>query len=120
MTIWNIGSKVTSYDINILNKDEGIASVSLEGGISNITVPANATLPLIVNVNLTPSATGILKTEIEFKSEPNQDNITTSQTVTLEVNADVTFGNKTKLGDNVKVHYAGILAKDSKLFDSRM
>ena len=75
---------------------------------------------MIVNVNLTPSATGILKTEIEFKSEPNKDNITTSQAVTLEVNADVTFGNKTKIGDNVEVHYAGILAKDSKLFDSSM
>ena len=120
LTIWNIGSKVTSYDINILNKDEGIASVSLEGDVSNITVPANVTLPLIVNVNLTPSATGILKTEIEFKSEPNKDNITTSQAVILEVNADVTFGNKTKIGDNVEVHYAGILAKDSKLFDSSM
>ena len=120
LTIWNIGSETASYDINILNKDEGIASVSLEGGISNITVPANATLPLIVNVNLTTSATGILKTVIEFKSEPNKDNITTSQAVILEVNADVTFGNKTKIGDNVEVHYAGILAKDSKLFDSSM
>ena len=120
LTIWNIGSETASYDINILNKDEGIASVSLEGDVSNITVPANVTLPLIVNVNLTTSATGILKTEIEFKSEPNKDNITTSQAVILEVNADVTFGNKTKIGDNVEVHYAGILAKDSKLFDSSM
>ena len=106
LTIWNIGSETASYDINILNKDEGIASVSLEGDVSNITVPANVTLPLIVNVNLTTSATGILKTEIEFKSEPNKDNITTSQAVILEVNADVTFGNKTKIGDNVEVHYA--------------
>ena len=120
LTIWNIGSETASYDINILNKDEGIASVSLEGDVSNITVPANVTLPLIVNVNLTQSATGILKTEIEFKSEPNKDNITTSQTVTLEVNSDVTFDRRSQIGDLVYVHYAGILAKNSKLFDSSM
>ena len=120
LTVYNIGSETASYDINILNKDEGIASVSLEGDVSNITVPANVTLPLIVNVNLTQSATGILKTEIEFKSEPNKDNITTSQTVTLEVNSDVTFDRRSQIGDLVYVHYAGILAKDSKLFDSSM
>ena len=43
-----------------------------------------------------------------------------SQKVTLEVNSDVSFGKQSQFGDQVKVHYAGILAKNSKLFDSSM
>ena len=120
LTVYNIGSETETFDITILNKDEGIESVSFEGNVSNLTVPADETLPLIANVNLAPSATGKLKTDIKFSTEPNEENITISQTITLEVNADVTFGNQTKIGDQVKVHYAGILAKDSKLFDSSM
>ena len=120
LTIWNIGSRTASYDIDILNKDEGIESVSFEGEISNVTVLADEVMPLIVNINLTSSAVGKLKTDIKFTGEPNEANITTSQTVTLEVNADVTFGNQAKIGDLVKVHYAGILAQNSKLFDSSM
>ena len=120
LTAYNIGSETATYDINILNKDEGIESVSFEGNMNNITVVANETLPLIVNVKLTSSATGILKTDIEFSSGSREQNITTSQTITLEVNSDVTFGNKTVIGDKVEVHYAGILARNSKLFDSSM
>ena len=120
LTVYNIGSETETFDITILSKDEGIESVSFEGNVHNITVPADVTLPLITNVNLTSSATGKLKVDIKFSTEPNEENITTSQTVTLEVNADVTFGNQTKIGDRVRVHYAGILAKDSKLFDSSM
>ena len=120
LTVYNFGSETATYDITILNKDEGIESVSFEGNVNNITVVANETLPLIVNVKLTSSATGILKTDIEFSSGSSEQNITTSQTITLEVNSDVTFGNKTVIGDKVEVHYAGILARNSKLFDSSM
>ena len=120
LTVYNIGSETETFDISILNKDEGIESVSLEGNVNNITVVANETLPLIVNVNLTPSATGKLKTDIKFSAESNDENITTSQIVTLEINADVTFGNKTVIGDEIEIHYAGILARNSKLFDTSM
>ena len=120
LTVYNIGSETETFDISILNKDEGIESVSLEGNVNKITVAANETLPLIVNVNLTPSATGKLKTDIKFSAESNDENITTSQIVTLEINADVTFGNKTVIGDEIEIHYAGILARNSKLFDTSM
>jgi len=120
LTVYNIGSETETFDISILNKDEGIESVSLEGNVNKITVAANETLPLIVNVNLTPSATGKLKTDIKFSAESNDENITTSQIVTLEVNADVIFGNKSVIGDEIEIHYAGILARNSKLFDTSM
>ncbi|MDG1545257.1 MAG: thermonuclease family protein, partial [Candidatus Poseidoniia archaeon] len=120
LTIYNIGSETATFDINILNKDDGIESVSFEQNVNNVTVLADNVLPLIVNVALSSSATGVLKTDIEFSSEPNEANVTTSQVVTLEVNSEVSFGSQSQIGDQVKVHYAGILAKNSKLFDSSM
>ena len=120
LTIWNIGSETTTYEIEVTHKDEGIDSVTFEQDINNITILADGVLPLIVNVNLSSSATGILKTDIEFSSGPNEANVTTSQKVTLEVSSDVTFDRLSQIGDLVKVHYAGILAKNSKLFDSSM
>ena len=40
--------------------------------------------------------------------------------VKLTVDTDHEFGNKTSFGNSVDVHYAGILASNSKLFDSSM
>ena len=40
--------------------------------------------------------------------------------VRINVNTDYDFGNLTKVGDTVDVHYAGILASNAKLFDSSM
>ena len=120
LTVSNIGTQTATYDINILSKDEGIESVSIENDASNITVLAGGVLPLIVNVDLKSSATGMLKTEIEFRAGSNETNFETSQVITLEVNSDVSFGDMSQIGDLVYVHYAGILAKDSKLFDSSM
>ena len=120
LTIWNIGSETATYKMEVTHKDEGIETVSFEQNMSNITILADGVLPLIVNVNLSSSATGILRTDIEFSSESNEVNVTTSQKVTLEVNSDVTFDRRSQIGNLVKVHYAGILAKNSKLFDSSM
>jgi len=120
LTIWNIGSETATYKMEVTHKDEGIETVSFEQNINNITILADGVLPLIVNVNLSSSATGTLRTDIEFSSESNEVNVTTSQKVTLEVNSDVSFGRQSQFGDQVKVHYAGILAKNSKLFDSSM
>ena len=120
LTVWNIGSETATYKMEVTHKDEGIETVSFEQNMNNITILADGVLPLIVNVNLSSSATGILRTDIEFSSESNEANVTTSQKVTLEVNSDVTFDRRSQIGDLVKVHYAGILAKNSKLFDSSM
>ena len=120
LTIWNIGSETATYGIEVTHKDEGIDTVTFEQDINNITILADGVLPLIVNVNLSSSATGTLRTDIEFSTEPNEANVTTSQKVTLEVNSDITFDKRSQIGDLVKVHYAGILAKNSKLFDSSM
>jgi len=120
LTIWNIGSETATYGIEVTHKDEGIDTVTFEQDINNITILADGVLPLIVNVNLSSSATGTLRTDIEFSTEPNEANVTTTQKVTLEVNSDVTFDKRSQIGDLVKVHYAGILAKNSKLFDSSM
>ena len=120
LTVWNIGSETATYKMEVTNKDEGIETVTFEQNMNNITILADGVLPLIVNVNLSSSATGFLKTDIEFSSESNDVNVSTSQIVTLEVNSDVSFGKQSQFGDQVKVHYAGILAKNSKLFDSSM
>jgi len=120
LTVWNIGSETATYKMEVTHKDEGIETVTFEQNMNNITILADGVLPLIVNVNLSSSATGFLKTDIEFSSESNDVNVSTSQIVTLEVNSDVSFGKQSQFGDQVKVHYAGILAKNSKLFDSSM
>ena len=120
LTVWNIGSETATFKMEVTHKDEGIETVSFEQNMNNMTILADGVLPLIVNVNLSSSATGILRTDIEFSSESNEANVTTSQQVTLEVNSDVSFGKQSQFGDQVKVHYAGILAKNSKLFDSSM
>ena len=120
LTVWNIGSETATYKMEVTNKDKGIETVTFEQNMNNITILADGVLPLIVNVNLSSSATGFLKTDIEFSSESNDVNVSTSQIVTLEVNSDVSFGKQSQFGDQVKVHYAGILAKNSKLFDSSM
>ena len=70
LTVYNIGSETASYDINILNKDEGIASVSLEGDVSYITVHANLRLPWIVYVNIILPDSGLVGTRIEDVGNP--------------------------------------------------
>ena len=120
LTVWNIGSETATFKMAVTHKDEGIETVSFEQNMNNMTILADGVLPLIVNVNLSSSATGILRTDIEFSSESNEANFTTSQKVTLEVNSDVTFDRRSQVGYTAKVHYAGILAKNSKLFDSSM
>ena len=103
LTVWNIGSETATFKMEVTHKDEGIETVSFEKNMNNMTILADGVLPLIVNVNLSSSATGILRTDIEFSSESNEANFTTSQKVTLEVNSDVTFDRRCQIGNQVKV-----------------
>ena len=69
LTVWNIGSETATFKIEVTHKDEGIEKVSFEQNMNNMTILADSVLPLIVNVNLSSSATGVLRTDIEFSSE---------------------------------------------------
>ena len=63
------------------------------------------------------SSSGLLYAYLEVRSTSD---ITKSSDVKLNVNTDYDFGNQTVTGNSVKVHYAGILASNAKLFDSSM
>ena len=73
--------------------------------------------PLLINVKTSSSAEGLLYAYIEVTSGGDS---TKSAEVRMDVNTDYDFGNLTKIGDTVDVHYAGILASNAKLFDSSM
>ena len=73
--------------------------------------------PLLINVKTSSSAEGLLYAYIEVTSGGDS---TKSAEVRMDVNTDYDFGNLTKTGDTVDVHYAGILASNAKLFDSSM
>ena len=73
--------------------------------------------PLLINVKTSSSAEGLLYAYIEVTSGGDPAK---SAEVRMDVNTDYDFGNLTKIGDTVDVHYAGILASNAKLFDSSM
>jgi hypothetical protein len=116
MIIQNQGSITDTLDISIKTNDGGFA-IDIEDNYESVVIESGKRKPVIINVKTSESSEGILYAYMEIKSRGDSIQIAD---VKLTVDTDHTFGNKTSFGNSVNVHYAGILASNSKLFDSSM
>ena len=116
LIIQNTGEIADTFDIGVKSNDGGF-TITIEEGYDSIVLGKDKRKPIIVNVKTSESAEGMLYAYLEVRSrgDPSQ-----TSDVKLNVNTDHTFGNQTSTGESVNVHYAGILASNSKLFDSSM
>jgi|TARA_B100001094_G_scaffold118590_1_gene114370 hypothetical protein len=112
----NTGTFTDTFTISTKSNDGGF-TIDIEDGFETIMLNKNVRKPLLINVKTPSSAEGLLYAYIEVVSGGDT---TKSAEVRLNVNTNNNFGNLTKVGDSVDVHYAGILASNAKLFDSSM
>ena len=116
LLVRNTGSVTDTFTISIKSNDGGF-TIDVENGFETIMLTKDSLKPLLINVKTSSSAEGLLYAYIEVTSGGDS---TKSAEVRMDVNTDYDFGNLTKIGDTVDVHYAGILASNAKLFDSSM
>tara|TARA_B100000586_G_scaffold196204_1_gene144927 strand:+ start:1863 stop:2756 length:894 start_codon:yes stop_codon:yes gene_type:complete len=116
LIVKNTGSIADTFDIGIKRNDGGFI-ITIEEGYESITLDKNKRKPILVNVKTSASSSGLLNSTMEVRSRGDGSQ---SVDVKLDVNTDYAFGNQTSIGDAVKVHYAGILARNADLFDSSM
>ena len=115
----NTGFQSDTYNITLESKDNELVSVIIEQDYEQITANGGDVIPFIVNVNLTPYYNS---TDGEFTAvlKATSQNSNNTSEVTLNINTNGTFGNKSQVGDSVSVHYAGMLAVNGQFFDSSM
>ena len=116
LLVRNTGSVTDTFTISIKSNDGGF-TIDIEDGFETIMLTKDTLKPLLINVKTSSSAEGLLYAYIEVTSGGDPAK---SAEVRMDVNTDYDFGNLTKIGDTVDVHYAGILASNAKLFDSSM
>ena len=116
LIVKNTGSIADTFDIGIKRNDGGFI-ITIEEGYESITLDKNKRKPILVNVKTSASSSGLLNSTMEVRSRGDGSQ---SVDVKLDVNTDYAFGDQTSIGDAVKVHYAGILASDARLFDASM
>ena len=116
LLVRNTGSVTDTFTISIKSNDGGF-TIDIEDGFETIMLTKDSLKPLLINVKTSSSAEGLLYAYIEVTSGGDPAK---SAEVRMDVNTDYDFGNLTKIGDTVDVHYAGILASNAKLFDSSM
>ena len=117
LIIQNTGEIADTFDIGVKSNDGGF-TITIEEGYDSIVLGKDKRKPIIVNVKTSESSAEEMVyayLEVRSRGDPSQ-----TSDVKLNVNTDHTFGNQTSTGDSVNVHYAGILASNSKLFDSSM
>ena len=116
LLVKNSGSVTDTFTISTKSNNGGF-TIDVESGFQTIMLNKDARKPLLINVKTPSSAEGLLYAYMEIVSGGDS---TKRAEVKLEVNTDYEYGNLTKIGDSVNVHYAGILASNAKLFDSSM
>jgi FKBP-type peptidyl-prolyl cis-trans isomerase len=116
MIIKNTGSITDTFDISVKSNDGGF-TITIEDTYESVVIESGKRKPVIINVKTSESSEGVLYAFMEISSRG--DRVQTAD-VKLTVDTDHDFGNKTSFGNSVDVHYAGILASNSKLFDSSM
>jgi len=116
LLVRNTGSVTDTFTISTKSNDGGF-TIEVENGFETIMLNKDVRKPLLINVRTSASAEGLLSSYIEVVS--GGDNTKRAE-VQLSVNADHDFGNKTKIGDSLNLHYAGILADNAEMFDSSM
>ena len=100
-----------------MKSNDGGFTINIEDNFNSVIVEKGKRKPVIVNVETSESSKGLLYAYMEVRSRGDP---TQTAEVKLNVDTDHDFGNQTSTGDSVSVHYAGILASNTKLFDSSM
>jgi|TARA_B100001250_G_scaffold96069_1_gene80328 hypothetical protein len=116
MIIKNTGSITDTFDISVKSNDGGF-TITVEDNYESVVIESGKRKPVIINVKTSESSQGVLYAFMEISSRGDRGQ---TADVKLTVDTDHEFGNKTSFGNSVDVHYAGILASNSKLFDSSM
>jgi len=116
MIIKNTGSITDTFDISVKSNDGGF-TITIEDTYESVVIESGKRKPVIINVKTSESSEGMLYAFMEIRSRGDSGQ---TADVKLTVDTDHEFGNKTSFGNSVDVHYAGILASNSKLFDSSM
>ena len=116
LLVRNTGSVTDTFTISVKSNDGGF-TIDVEDGFETIMLSKNSRKPLLINVRTSSSAEGLLYAYMEVTSGGDP---TKKDEIRMNINTDYDFGNLTKVGDTVNVHYAGILASNAKLFDSSM
>ena len=116
LLVRNTGSVTDTFTISVKSNDGGF-TIDVEDKFETIMLAKDSRKPLLINVKTSSSAEGLLYAYMEVTSGGDP---TKKAEVRMNINTDYSFGNLTKTGDTVDVHYAGILASNAKLFDSSM
>lgn len=116
LLVRNTGSVTDTFTISVKSNDGGF-TIDVEDGFETIMLSKDSRKPLLINVRTSSSAEGLLYAYLEVTSGGDP---TKKDEIRMNINTDYDFGNLTKVGDTVNVHYAGILASNAKLFDSSM
>ena len=116
LLVRNTGSVTDTFTISVKSNDGGF-TIDVEDGFETIMLSKDSRKPLLINVRTSSSAEGLLYAYMEVTSGGDP---TKKDEIRMNINTDYDFGNLTKVGDSVNVHYAGILASNAKLFDSSM
>ena len=116
LLVRNTGSVTDTFTISVKSNDGGF-TIDVEDGFETIMLTKDSRKPLLINVRTSSSAEGLLYAYMEVTSGGDP---TKKDEIRMNINTDYDFGNLTKVGDTVNVHYAGILASNAKLFDSSM
>ena len=116
LLVRNTGSVTDTFTISVKSNDGGF-TIDVEDGFETIMLTKDSRKPLLINVRTSSSAEGLLYAYLEVTSGGDP---TKKDEIRMNINTDYDFGNLTKVGDTVNVHYAGILARNAKLFDSSM
>ena len=116
LLVRNTGSVTDTFTISVKSNDGGF-TIDVEDGFETIMLSEDSRKPLLINVRTSSSAEGLLYAYMEVTSGGDP---TKKDEIRMNINTDYDFGNLTKVGDTVNVHYAGILASNAKLFDSSM
>ena len=116
LLVRNTGSVTDTFTISVKSNDGGF-TIDVEDGFETIMLSKDSRKPLLINVRTSSSAEGLLYAYMEVTSGGDP---TKKDEIRMNINTDYDFGNLTKVGDTVNVHYAGILASNAKLFDSSM
>ena len=117
LIIVNTGSITDTFDVNLKSNDGGF-TINIEDNFDSVVVEKGKRKPVIINVETSESSKDLLLyayMEVRSRGDPTQ-----TAEVKLNVDTNHNFGNQTSTGDSVSVHYAGILASNTKLFDSSM
>ena len=117
LIIHNIGSITDTFDITVKSNNGGFSNILIEDDYRSVVLGKDQRKTILISVETSSSSTGNKFAYLEIRSQGDKEKYADAK---INVDTDYKFGNQTVIGDSVKVHYAGILASDARLFDASM